>query len=102
MYACECVSGFDGLDCSLDVDECVSQPCQNGAVCRDMVNRYVCAALSARDVKADSGSAPSSRLYPAATTVTAARPDLRATTVRRTSRNVPQTPVSTAVGVWSR
>lgn len=38
-FACECVPGFAGPDCSVDVDECASGPCQNGAVCWDLVNR---------------------------------------------------------------
>ncbi|XP_072171894.1 uncharacterized protein [Diadema setosum] len=29
----------------MDVDECISQPCQNGATCIDAVNRYTCACV---------------------------------------------------------
>lgn len=26
----------------MEVDECASQPCRNGAICRDYVNSFVC------------------------------------------------------------
>ena len=35
----------DTLVCSLyiaDIDDCVGQPCQNGATCIDAVNNYTC------------------------------------------------------------
>ena len=41
-YTCDCRPGFEGDRCEAEVDECASQPCQNGAVCRDYVNSFVC------------------------------------------------------------
>ena len=32
--------------CIADFDECSSNPCQNGGVCTDDVNRYDCACLT--------------------------------------------------------
>lgn len=33
MYTCACPSGFFGVNCETDRDECNSHPCQNGASC---------------------------------------------------------------------
>lgn len=30
----------------LDIDDCASNPCQNGAVCSDGINSYVCACVN--------------------------------------------------------
>uniref|UniRef100_A0AAQ4S401 Crumbs cell polarity complex component 1 n=1 Tax=Gasterosteus aculeatus aculeatus TaxID=481459 RepID=A0AAQ4S401_GASAC len=39
-YSCFCVPGFQGAHCQIDVNECVSQPCQNGATCVDRCEVY--------------------------------------------------------------
>ena len=31
-----------GAECTSDIDECESNPCQNGAACTDAVNGYTC------------------------------------------------------------
>ena len=31
-----------GLNCELDIDECVSRPCQHSGACIDQVNGYLC------------------------------------------------------------
>ena len=30
---CKCKDGYEGADCSEEVDLCQSDPCQNGAIC---------------------------------------------------------------------
>uniref|UniRef100_A0A2K5E2F1 Sushi, nidogen and EGF-like domain-containing protein 1 n=1 Tax=Aotus nancymaae TaxID=37293 RepID=A0A2K5E2F1_AOTNA len=41
-YTCSCLSGFTGRRCHLDVNECASQPCQNGGTCAHGVNSFSC------------------------------------------------------------
>jgi len=41
-YECACVDGFTGTNCEIDFDDCAAGPCQNGAICHDGVNNYVC------------------------------------------------------------
>ena len=42
---CHCVRGYDGKFCERDIDDCdtpTGNPCQNGGVCMDGINRYDC------------------------------------------------------------
>ena len=32
-YTCECADGYEGRDCEDDINECDSNPCQNGGSC---------------------------------------------------------------------
>eukprot|EP01047_Picozoa_sp_COSAG01_P102046 COSAG01_NODE_31692_length_593_cov_0.566802_1_plen_145_part_10 len=34
-YYCSCAAGYQGHNCDIDVDECASSPCVNGAVCTE-------------------------------------------------------------------
>lgn len=36
------MSGFSGKMCQVDEDECESNPCLNGATCKDEVGSYTC------------------------------------------------------------
>ena len=45
-YTCVCAAGYTGASCSIDMDECVSFPCSNGATCVDQVNSFSCTCSS--------------------------------------------------------
>lgn len=38
-YFCVCPAGYEGKNCSTNIDDCVTngQPCKNGATCTDKV-----------------------------------------------------------------
>ena len=36
-YSCTCADGYMGLNCEIEINECDSNPCLNGAVCLDKV-----------------------------------------------------------------
>ena len=39
---CQCVTGYTGNKCETEINECVSNPCRNGATCVNLVNAYKC------------------------------------------------------------
>uniref|UniRef100_A0A8B9KIB6 Sushi, nidogen and EGF-like domains 1 n=1 Tax=Astyanax mexicanus TaxID=7994 RepID=A0A8B9KIB6_ASTMX len=41
-FLCECESGFTGLRCQTDLDECLSEPCKHGGTCEDQPGSYFC------------------------------------------------------------
>ncbi|XP_052089209.1 receptor-type tyrosine-protein phosphatase beta-like [Mytilus californianus] len=41
-YSCECVPGYTGENCSTNINECQSDPCQNGGKCAHAINGYSC------------------------------------------------------------
>lgn len=41
-YVCKCPSGFNGIHCQHNVNECERSPCRNGGICTDLVANYTC------------------------------------------------------------
>jgi hypothetical protein len=44
-YECNCLKGWGGFKCQLNLDDCRDQPCSNGATCVDLVADYHCVCL---------------------------------------------------------
>lgn len=42
LRLCSCRSGFAGLRCEININECSSNPCANGSTCVDRINDYTC------------------------------------------------------------
>ncbi|GAU98557.1 hypothetical protein RvY_09686-2 [Ramazzottius varieornatus] len=43
---CQCFSGFEGLRCERDIDECQQTPCHNGATCENLFGSFRCNCTS--------------------------------------------------------
>lgn len=39
-FTCNCVPGYTGAMCEVDINECEGINCQNNGVCLDLVNQY--------------------------------------------------------------
>ena len=48
--SCCCVSGYEGLLCETEIDECESNPCSNGGTCIDEIDEYRCACLDGKNI----------------------------------------------------
>lgn len=42
---CECVFGFMGLDCKININECNLFLCSGGVICKDKINGFECICL---------------------------------------------------------
>ncbi|XP_063155949.1 protein crumbs homolog 1 [Candoia aspera] len=45
-YVCNCPSGFTGIHCEEDINECHMNPCQNGGTCENSLGNYTCRCLT--------------------------------------------------------
>ena len=45
VIMCLFLSGIVGLNCDVNIDECISNPCQNGGECVDQVDNFKCICL---------------------------------------------------------
>lgn len=41
-YTCQCLPGYTGVNCEINIDDCSGSPCQNGGTCVDGLNGYTC------------------------------------------------------------
>ncbi|XP_071062991.1 LOW QUALITY PROTEIN: cubilin [Pseudochaenichthys georgianus] len=41
-YVCSCNAGWQGVNCDQNINECLSNPCQNGGTCADGSNGFTC------------------------------------------------------------
>jgi hypothetical protein len=41
-YSCSCAVGFTGTNCEVNIDDCASNPCQNGGTCSDGIEAFTC------------------------------------------------------------
>src|SRR5262249_37324395 len=39
---CQCAPGFTGVNCEVNIDDCVGNPCKNGGTCVDGANSFTC------------------------------------------------------------
>lgn len=42
VVSLQCMPGYTGKDCEIEINECQSHPCQNGGTCIDLVGHYIC------------------------------------------------------------
>ena len=40
--SCECLPGYTGLTCETEINECLSDPCENNGKCIDLIGRFQC------------------------------------------------------------
>ncbi|KAL3832187.1 hypothetical protein ACJMK2_023850, partial [Sinanodonta woodiana] len=41
-YRCDCSYGWEGVNCTNDIDECTTNPCENDGNCTNINGSYSC------------------------------------------------------------
>ncbi|XP_070177359.1 protein crumbs-like isoform X2 [Littorina saxatilis] len=41
-YLCECILGIEGVNCEINIEDCVEGACKNNATCEDGINEFTC------------------------------------------------------------
>lgn len=41
-FVCKCFTGFGGVTCSENINECAGESCSGHGICTDLINRYEC------------------------------------------------------------
>ena len=44
-FHCECLKGYAGPRCEMDINECHSDPCKNDATCLDKIGGFTCLCM---------------------------------------------------------
>ena len=44
-YTCSCADGYEGDTCESNIDDCLSNPCQNDGTCIDGIANYTCSCV---------------------------------------------------------
>lgn len=47
-FSCSCVIGWEGHDCSENVDDCLHNTCFLGATCVDGIGKYECKCMEGK------------------------------------------------------
>ena len=42
------LAGFTGELCEVNIDDCIDEPCKNGALCIDGINSYLCFCVNGK------------------------------------------------------
>ncbi|XP_029134023.2 cubilin [Labrus bergylta] len=45
-FICNCSPGWQGVNCDQNINECASNPCENGGTCTDGINGFTCACTA--------------------------------------------------------
>ena len=41
-YTCQCLAGYSGRNCSIDIDDCAGVQCPGNSTCIDSVDSFTC------------------------------------------------------------
>ena len=41
-----CADGFTSTNCTVNINDCDTNPCMNSGICVDLINDYICQCIS--------------------------------------------------------